>query len=343
MPLQTDTSRGVESHESIETCNSRESCGPTLLVAIPFAAIAVLSLGSPMLLCSTRLAATLAMLVAAAGLAIRGWPRRTSVVVTRAGQVHTSGGRLLMRRPKHLSLTAVCDRFVRSSGYRFQLLAADDEGTTCLLLSARDPEVVVDGARRVSKRLGLCVDVQLRTLGTRLAFESNPANADATPPHELLGRLPRFPRYMPWLAWGSSLFVWALAGSLLHAQWLRGGTFSVASLVLFALLCGIGLLFPHWALGTRFWIEDRGRSSQEPPMPRGVVAPASEVTLLARGLFGQRRLATWESGTGTTWLLSPEAGGQWHLLLTHERQMRSLRLATRPDPVDELAPRLDMR
>lgn len=78
-------------------------------------------------------------------------------------------------------------------------------------------------------------------------------------------------------------------------------------------------------------------------MPRGVVAPASEVTLLARGLFGQRRLATWESGTGTTWLLSPEAGGQWHLLLTHERQMRSLRLATRPDPVDELAPRLDMR
>lgn len=342
MSSRTDNSSDVESSESVETCNSRESCGSTLLAAIPFAAIAVLSLSSPMLLSGTRLAATFAMLVAATGLAIRGWPWRTSVVVTRAGQVHTSGGRLLMRQPKHLSLTAVSDRFVSTSGYRFQLLAADDAGATCLLLSARDPEVVFAGAMRISERLALGVDVQVRTLGTRLEFASSPVNADAAPAHEQLGRLPHFPHSVTWLAWGSSLFVWVLAGSLLRAQWLRGGTFSVASLILFALLCGIGLLFPHWALATRFWIEARA-GCEQPPTPEGVIEPLGCVTLLTQGLFGRRQLATWESRPDAAWLLSPGAGGQWHLLLKRERLWKSLRLATRPDPLDELAPRLDLR
>ena len=342
MSMPSDNSLDVESHNSIEACNSRENCGPTLLAAIPFSAIAVLSLASPMLLSSTRLAATLSLVVAATGLAIRGWPRRTTVYVTRAGQVRTAGGRLVMQQPTHLSLKAVCDKFSRTSGYRFQLLATDDNGVTCILLSARDPEIVVDRAKQISDRLGLRVDVQLRTLGTRVAFESSPSDAQAAQTHALLGRLPQFPRYLLWLAWGSSLFVWVLAGSLLHAQWLRGGTFSMASLLLFAFLCGIGLLFPHWALGTRFWIEARAESS-ELAMPGSVIEPASNVTLWAQGIFGRRQLASWDGRPGAAWLLSPGAGGQWHLMLKQDRQLRSLRLATRPDPLDEVAPRVDLR
>jgi hypothetical protein len=334
MQIRPDKSSPVAQLESPVRLEGYDSCGPSLLAAIPIFVIGLFSAMGPRLLTPPRLLATLATLGAAGALVMHGWPRRRSVVVYRTGRISTGNGRLLLSQTSRLSLTASRPPGAESSDYRFQLWASDSPGKRCLIFSASDPGPVATRARQMSEFLAAPVDVGLESFVGTLAGDSTQAQIDAAEVHDLLERLPRFSRYVVWLAWGGCLFVWALSASLLRAHLLRSGSVSLASLLLFALLCGVGLLLPHWALGTRLGT----RIEQSQSTPTGSPTPAGDVTLYTHGLFGARRLARWGRLAQACCLLSPGIGGHWYLVVMSEHKTQALRLAVPPNSGHVLAP-----
>lgn len=298
----------------------REPCRAWLLAAIPFALLAALSVAGS-LTSWMRFAAWFVLAGMASGLAWLGWPRHRQAVVSRAGQLSTTGGRVLLNHAARLVFSAARTPTAESSDYRFQILAEDDAGSCHVLFTHGDPGVVATRTKELSEWLGLPVDEErLARFGAPLFDAPNP-HATSVNVSELFARLPRFPRHATWIAWGGCLFVWAVTASLLRAHLLRGGSVGLASWVLVALLCGIGLLLPKWAKGTRIWI-----GSEEGPSTLRTSTSSSGATLYTQGLIGARVLTRWGRATLSTSVVTPGVAGHWFLLVTTDKAVTAQRL-----------------
>jgi hypothetical protein len=314
--------------DEAERFRRRDHISPTLLAALPFAVIGLLSACSPLVGSGPRIATCLGLILFALGLAIRGWPPARLVLIDREGVVRAADGRVLIAKIERLVLEAVGDSVVEPSHVRFRLVAQSAVGSTCVLLSENAPASVVAAATRLAQRLRLRVGMQLQMLGDPLPSAwASPTRATLMP-RELMSRVPRYPGRLLWVGVGGCLFVLAVEASIVRAHWLRGGGLPLTSILLLAVLCGIALMLLHWGLRTRFWVE---ASPLPPSQPGQVKAGTDALELVSLGVFGRSAWTLSGGNTEKCWLVSTGLGGSSFLMMDRGNVIDSLRLIAPPD------------
>jgi hypothetical protein len=298
----------------------RSTCSPTVFTGALIMGLACLSLGHHLFASWARIASSCSLLSLALGLLVRGWPRRSTILISGAGVISAADGQVLLTEVKSLRLDASGRGEVEPAAIRFQLRAVDSAGRTCVLLSERDPGRVFTEARKLARDLALRVEVALATLGEPLPREFEGEMHEMLSREGVLRAIRRRPGKELWLAGAGSLFILTVMASLVRAHWARGRTLSAPSALLLLGLCAVVIAFLHWGLGSFVSTEQRQPSSS-PAAP-----PTSETALFTHGVFGRRIRLTFDENSSACWLVRIRRCGPLFLLLGREEDIEATRV-----------------